>query len=477
MKKISTLILAMGMAASVAAAPTMPSVSFNKTPELKGDFVAKKELKLSDNIRAGFVKDEVAAKLNAAKNMFQAPAKAEAAFGIEGEYTIGIDDSFFQDGKGAFTQSATIELVDAENSIIDLDCDYFVSDIPAIYDAAESTVTFMPFKLGAGQLTDGTTFYAVFYPFTIVVEDGEELVDPNQYTVPFDATTGEFEFPADFGFGWFAFTDETMEQALGWLEAFFVTSLAQSEPKTWTSVGNAKFQDGWVIPAYGVDQTEYEYEVELQQQDQNKNIFRLVNPYTCANCPVADMNELTSGGYIEFDLSDPDHVVFSIVEAGFADSSLGISTMYCYNALTFYSNYYGRTPAEVVAVLGDMIPYTTYKDGVVTLSHIYDAEINDETGKPYGDTYDACFGVQGEKVALYQWSDANDVPSNMDAKITFPTDFNFVPDQSAIDNIVADDANAPVEYFNLQGVKVQNPENGLYIKRQGKTVEKVVIRK
>ena len=48
---------------------------------------------------------------------------------------------------------------------------------------------------------------------------------------------------------------------------------------------------------------------------------------------------------------------------------------------------------------------------------------------------------------------------------------------SAIDNIVADDANAPVEYFNLQGVKVQNPENGLYIKRQGKTVEKVVIRK
>lgn len=65
----------------------------------------------------------------------------------------------------------------------------------------------------------------------------------------------------------------------------------------------------------------------------------------------------------------------------------------------------------------------------------------------------------------------------MEAKITFPADFNFVPDQSAIDNIVADDANAPVEYFNLQGVKVQNPENGLYIKRQGKTVEKVVIRK
>ena len=37
------------------------------------------------------------------------------------------------------------------------------------------------------------------------------------------------------------------------------------------------------------------------------------------------------------------------------------------------------------------------------------------------------------------------------------------------------DANAPVEYFNLQGVRVENPANGLYIRRQGNTVTKVVL--
>lgn len=48
-------------------------------------------------------------------------------------------------------------------------------------------------------------------------------------------------------------------------------------------------------------------------------------------------------------------------------------------------------------------------------------------------------------------------------------------DSSAITEIGADD-NAPVEYFNLQGIRVENPENGLFIRRQGNKVSKVIIR-
>ena len=44
---------------------------------------------------------------------------------------------------------------------------------------------------------------------------------------------------------------------------------------------------------------------------------------------------------------------------------------------------------------------------------------------------------------------------------------------SSIEENVADE-NAPVEYFNLQGIRVNNPENGLYIRRQGNTVTKVI---
>lgn len=47
---------------------------------------------------------------------------------------------------------------------------------------------------------------------------------------------------------------------------------------------------------------------------------------------------------------------------------------------------------------------------------------------------------------------------------------------AGVEGVVAEDADAEVEYFNLQGVKVVNPENGLYIRRQGGKVEKVVVR-
>ena len=45
-----------------------------------------------------------------------------------------------------------------------------------------------------------------------------------------------------------------------------------------------------------------------------------------------------------------------------------------------------------------------------------------------------------------------------------------------IGNIVVEDENAPVEYYNLQGVRVANPENGLYIRRQGNKATKVLVK-
>ncbi|MDE6197590.1 MAG: Ig-like domain-containing protein [Muribaculaceae bacterium] len=47
--------------------------------------------------------------------------------------------------------------------------------------------------------------------------------------------------------------------------------------------------------------------------------------------------------------------------------------------------------------------------------------------------------------------------------------------KAGISETVAAD-NAPVEYYNLQGVRVANPENGLYIRRQGNKVSKVLVK-
>lgn len=52
-----------------------------------------------------------------------------------------------------------------------------------------------------------------------------------------------------------------------------------------------------------------------------------------------------------------------------------------------------------------------------------------------------------------------------------------VPDgQSGIESVVAADENAPVEYYNLQGVRVANPTAGLYIIKQGSKVSKAILR-
>ena len=56
----------------------------------------------------------------------------------------------------------------------------------------------------------------------------------------------------------------------------------------------------------------------------------------------------------------------------------------------------------------------------------------------------------------------------------------FIPSQldyvSGINDVIVDEnENAPVEYYNLQGVRVTMPEKGLFIRRQGNKVEKVLI--
>ena len=35
---------------------------------------------------------------------------------------------------------------------------------------------------------------------------------------------------------------------------------------------------------------------------------------------------------------------------------------------------------------------------------------------------------------------------------------------------------APVEYFNMQGMRVENPENGIFIRRQGNKATKVRVK-
>ena len=76
--------------------------------------------------------------------------------------------------------------------------------------------------------------------------------------------------------------------------------------------------------------------------------------------------------------------------------------------------------------------------------------------------------VPSESISLYQsadtWKDFGTITAVSSASRS---------EASGIDVILAD--GDEVEYYNLQGVRVMNPEKGIYIKRQGGKTSKVVL--
>ena len=49
-------------------------------------------------------------------------------------------------------------------------------------------------------------------------------------------------------------------------------------------------------------------------------------------------------------------------------------------------------------------------------------------------------------------------------------------ESTGVEGIASENVNAPIEYYNLQGVRVANPTNGIYVVKQGDKVTKAVIR-
>ena len=56
--------------------------------------------------------------------------------------------------------------------------------------------------------------------------------------------------------------------------------------------------------------------------------------------------------------------------------------------------------------------------------------------------------------------------------------FAFISNPSGVGDIIEDDMNEPVEYFNLQGVRIDNPDYGeLVIVKRGFDTKKVIYNK
>ena len=105
----------------------------------------------------------------------------------------------------------------------------------------------------------------------------------------------------------------------------------------------------------------------------------------------------------------------------------------------------------------------------------------DNLGNKYGATADKTevvfsSGVQYASENVFSIYGSDDYQEAYDLKVNLEANSFSLGVSTGVESVSEDDVNAPVEYFNLQGVRVENPQNGLYIVRQGNKVSKQIIR-
>ena len=89
--------------------------------------------------------------------------------------------------------------------------------------------------------------------------------------------------------------------------------------------------------------------------------------------------------------------------------------------------------------------------------------------------YEHAFNVEGDFVIEI----VNNCPSPVSDENKDRTaiwNLTWTEASSGVDAVEAAEAEGEVEYYNLQGIRVANPENGIYIRRQGTKVTKVLVK-
>ncbi|MCF0213794.1 MAG: hypothetical protein HUK13_05020 [Muribaculaceae bacterium] len=66
--------------------------------------------------------------------------------------------------------------------------------------------------------------------------------------------------------------------------------------------------------------------------------------------------------------------------------------------------------------------------------------------------------------------------SSVDPKETLYSKVPGDSQEEGIETLTVDNTNMPVEFFTLDGRAVKNPSTGIFIRRQGSNVEKVIIK-
>lgn len=215
---------------------------------------------------------------------------------------------------------------------------------------------------------------------------------------------------------------------------------------------------------------------------------------TVANAAGADVDGETSHVYTLSFVAKPDPSNASIYNGTLVIEMMGgvinegDETVYkvyitpttegkCDFSLPNFSLDLGDGPAELGDITVENCTMTTNADGTISYSGkkdvlvLADGAITAEV---------SLAGTEDADGKLSMNIDVNwmpGYPDDVESKVSITVTFNGQKMGTGVaSEIFAGDEDAPVEYYNLQGVRVVNPEGGVYIRRQGSTVSKVLVK-
>lgn len=224
-----------------------------------------------------------------------------------------------------------------------------------------------------------------------------------------------------------------------WCTYYFI----DEDPDGWYDCGVAEFTDGFLqdlisnIPSQTT-------KTMLQRNKENPGRLRLVNPYAgLKEYPALSAGHSDHNHYIYINAEDTECIYIEESPIGMESSKYGLMRV---SSMVYYFLCAGFDLEECKELeMGAII-----EDGVMTFPE----------------------EALSFSMLKYDNGDWYQTDSEGVTQIVLPEGFDIT---SSLKGIAVDESQAPVEYFDLQGIKVAKPQAGkLYLKKQGSVVKKEI---
>lgn len=429
MKKLYTLALAAAVALSAAAADVLTLSPIDAPMRQSFERLTVKK----------------ATKVFESQRVAKAPARVATQADLFGEYTWEYLDP--RQNGGERTGTLVLSAVDepgAENYVTIEG----IASLPAygLVDYEKATLTLGLMNLGPVQATtsDGQEMTVDVYLFpTGLDEAGNDNITDEPVVATFDGT-GIF-IPEDRGISLVAVNPEAGQQLtendlIGFFDFCIFNVIKKFDSAAWTELGPGHFVNG-IFSSFYLNPTSatIEADVTILRSNTNANVLLIKNAFT------------NIGGWnMEVDVTDVNNVKVYPQFTGFMDAADG-ATYLCSQSVVLTELIQNPvTDADFLAQAGEYA--ITIKDNVITFPG-NSVLLQWPNSISQGTDPQGWYSAQNPRVST----------------VTLPKGWDGIED-------ITVEEDGAVEYFNLQGIRVANPEAGLYIRRAGSKVEKIFVK-